>query len=490
MGDKDESLSPAEEDPWGFLAVPKSARAPKEPGSPSTSAAAESEVVPSARRERGELRAPVAGASLKQRAWPMAAALAGIFFAGFITEVVAASQMITLAGTKSLLIIYPLGGLGLIILGLAQFRLVDGTARLKVLRYATLAYALLFAIALVFIAGGLAPILAVGLIWILADQVNYLLPLLVWSLAGDEFNVAEGRKIFGWLVTWTYVGQMLGLAVALATPVLLQGLNINLSWLLIVSPIMCVILALWLPRALRDSSAAKGTGQRESLNESLKGAADFINGVPVWRSLMVASTLTFIAGTTVIMGYGVGIGDLVDRDAANLQIIFAGTWIVALGICWGIQHFFAERIAERVGIPGTLIILPIATAIAAIALAIGSAVGSIALLIVAIVIWRIPRWSLDENARRGALALVPDERRTRVSFLIDLTPVAVGLVVSAPIVALGFATGMLWLPGVVAVAVALVAIVFSRKVMKGWEESLMNWRLRRRKQNRTMGLAE
>ena len=470
MGDKDESLSPAEEDPWGFLAVPKSARAPKEPGSPSTSAAAESEVVPSARRERGELRAPVAGASLKQRAWPMAAALAGIFFAGFITEVVAASQMITLAGTKSLLIIYPLGGLGLIILGLAQFRLVDGAARLKVLRYATLAYALLFAIALVFIAGGLAPILAVGLIWILADQVNYLLPLLVWSLAGDEFNVA--------------------LAVALATPVLLQGLNINLSWLLIISPIMCVILALWLPRALRDSSAAKGTGQRESLNESLKGAADFINGVPVWRSLMVASTLTFIAGTTVIMGYGVGIGDLVDRDAANLQIIFAGTWIVALGICWGIQHFFAERIAERVGIPGTLIILPIATAIAAIALAIGSAVGSIALLIVAIVIWRIPRWSLDENARRGALALVPDERRTRVSFLIDLTPVAVGLVVSAPIVVLGFATGMLWLPGVVAVAVALVAIVFSRKVMKGWEESLMNWRLRRRKQNRTMGLAE
>jgi hypothetical protein len=134
--------------------------------------------------------------------------------------------------------------------------------------------------------------------------------------------------------------------------------------------------------------------------------------------------------------------------------------------------------------------LPIATAIAAIALAIGSAIGSIALLIAAIIIWRIPRWSLDENARRGALALVPDERRTRVSFLIDLTPVAVGLVVSAPIVALGFATGMLWLPGVVAVAVALVAIVFSRKVMKGWEESLINWRLRRRKQNRTMGLAE
>ena len=33
-----------------------------------------------------------------------------------------------------------------------------------------------------------------GLAWLLADQLNFLLPLLIWSLAGDEFNVAEGRK--------------------------------------------------------------------------------------------------------------------------------------------------------------------------------------------------------------------------------------------------------------------------------------------------------
>lgn len=474
---KDEGAEEPEADPWGFLSAGKPAGEAKP-----------KDVQQSPVRQRGEIREVVAGPSLKKRAWPMAAALAGIFFAGFITEVVAASQMIALAGTQSLLIIYPLGGLGLLALGLLQFRLVDGAARLKVLRYATLGYAIVFAIALVFLAGGLAPILAVGVIWLLADQINYLLPLLIWSLAGDEFNVAEGRKIFGWLVTWTYVGQMSGLAVALVTPLLLEGLNFDLSWLLIIAPIVCVVLAVWLPVALRNSSAAKGTAHRDSLTESIKGAAEFINGVPVWRSLMAASTLTFVAGTTVIMGYSVGVGDILGRDAANLQIVFAGSWIVALGICWGIQHFFAEQIAERVGIPGTLIILPIATACAAIALALGSAIGSVAVLIIAIIIWRIPRWSLDENARRGALALVPDERRTRVSFLIDLTPVAVGLILAAPIVGIGFLTGLLWIPGILAFVLALVAVFFSRKVMKGWEESLMNWRLRRRKQNRTTDL--
>jgi hypothetical protein len=416
----------------------------------------------------------------------MAVALASIFFAGFVTEVVAASQMIVLSGTKSLMIIYPLGGLGLLLLGLVQFRLVDGAARLQVFRYATLAYAGLFTVALIFIASNLVPTLAVGLIWLLADQLNYLLPLLVWSLAGDEFNVAEGRSVFGWLVACTYIGQMSGLAVAHLAPILLDGLNFNLSWLLVVAPTVCVSLAIWLPGALRNSSAAKGTTHRDSLNESIKGAVEFINGIPVWRSLMLASTLTFIAGTTVIMGYSVGIGEILGPDAAELQIIFAATWFGALGICWAIEHFLSEKFAEKVGIPKTLIILPIATALSAIALAVGSVIDSVAVLIVAITIWRIPRWSLDENARRGALALVPDERRTRVSFLIDLTPVAVGLVIAAPIIELGFLTDMIWIPALISLAIALVAVFYSRKVVKGWDESLLNWRLRRRKQNRAI----
>jgi len=83
---------------------------------------------------------------------------------------------------------------------------------------------------------------------------------------------------------------------------------------------------------------------------------------------------------------------------------------------------------------------------------------------------------------------VPDERRTRVSFIVDLMPVAVGLVLSAPIVLIGIASGLLWIAGVIAAAIAAVGIFYSRKVLKGWDDSLTNWRLRRRKQNRSMGL--
>lgn len=469
------------EDPWAFLETRKAEVAARE----------SSTNIPEARvekREAGEFRADMVGSSLRQRAWPMAVALVLIFFAGFITEVVAASEMIAIAGTGSLLVIYPIGGLGLILLGLLQFRLVDGAARLRVLRYASLAYAVLFGIALACLTGGVLPIIATGLIWILADQLNYLVPLLIWSLAGDEFNVAEGRKIFGWLVAWTYLGQLSGLAVALVTPTVFGRLGISLTSLLVVAPVVCLFVGIWLPRAMRHSSAAKGTARHEAYTESLKGAVSFISGVPVWKSLVAASTLTFIAGSTVIMGYSVGVGDIVGSDASTLQVIFAGVWLVALGTCWAIQHFLAERIAERWGIPGTLFILPVATLIAALVLALGFGLQSLALIIAAIIIWRLPRWSLDENARRGALALVPDERRTRVSFIVDLMPVAVGLVLSAPIVLLGMAVGMLWVSGIVAAIIATFGIYYSRKVLTNWDDSLTNWRLRRRKQNRSLGL--
>jgi hypothetical protein len=38
--------------------------------------------------------------------------------------------------------------------------------------------------------------------------------------------------------------------------------------------------------------------------------------------------------------------------------------------------------------------------------------------------------------------------------------------------------------------ITVFAIPLAFKVKRGWEDSLMNWRLRRRKQNRTLALGE
>ncbi|CAB4675571.1 unannotated protein [freshwater metagenome] len=145
---------------------------------------------------------------------------------------------------------------------------------------------------------------------------------------------------------------------------------------------------------------------------------------------------------------------------------------------------------EKLGIPGVLMILPLATVFGGILVSVGILTSNLAWLAVGLAAWFIPRWSIDENARRAALALVPDERRTRVSFLVDLLPVSVGLIAAGPVAALGLLTDQLWAVPLAAAIVAGVAVPFAIKVRRGWADSLLNWRLRRRKQNRSSILGE
>jgi len=471
------------DDPWGFLTARKAEVAAREDSGSVPEALVE-------KREAGEFRADMGGESLKRRAVPMAIALALISVAGFLTETVAATQLVSLVGASALFVVYPLGGVGLIVLALVQFRFVDQQARLKVLRIATLCYAVAFIVALLLLGSSIVPVICVAVVYLLGDQLNFLVPLLIWSLAGDEFNVAEGRKIFGWIVAWTYGGQVLGLAIAASSPFLFSAIDLPLQWLLVIDPIVCIFVGLWLPRRLKGTFAAKGFEKSETVKESISGAWDFISGVPVWRTFLFGSTLTFVGGMTVFISFMVGEGDLIGSDAAQLQVFFGAVSLAALLLCLLLQAFVAERLQERIGIPGVLIILPVMTVVAGVLLACGIAFHSLPLLALGLGAWFIPRWSIDENARRAALALVPDERRTRVSFIVDLLPVSLGVIIAGPLAALGLLVGQLWVIPVFGALVAVVAIPLALKVRRGWEDSLLNWRLRRRKQNRSIVLGE
>ena len=471
------------DDPWSFLTARKAEVAARDDSGSVPEALVE-------KREAGEFRADMGGESLKRRALPMALCLALVSVAGFLTETVAATQLVSLAGATSLFIVYPLGGLGLIVLALIQFRFVDQKARLKVLRLASLLYAVAFIITLILLGSSVAPIICIAIVYLLGDQLNFLVPLLIWSLAGDEFNVAEGRKVFGWIIAWTYGGQVLGLAIAASSPFAFSALNLPLPLLLLIDPIVCIFVGLWLPLRLKGTFAAKGLNTPESLKTSLAGAWDFINGVPIWRTFLLASTITFIGGMTVFLSFMTGEGDLIGSDAGQLQFFFGSVMLASLIMCLLLQVFFAEKLQERIGIPGVLIILPVMTVLAGILLACGIAFRSYPLLALGLAAWFIPRWSVDENARRAALALVPDERRTRVSFIVDLLPISVGLIIAGPLAALGLLAGQLWVIPALGALITIFALPLAWRVRRGWEDSLLNWRLRRRKQNRSIVLGE
>jgi hypothetical protein len=422
---------PSDDDPWGFLndrQTPASAESIPEP--------AQESVPPS--RERGELRATVAGPSLKKRALPTAAALGAMSFTAFLTQITAASQLVTAAGPGWLLGFYALGGVGLLLMGAIQFGFIDQQARLPMIRAVMIGYGLLFGVAVMLSLASPWLLLGVGLLWLLAEQTNYLVPLLVWTLAGDEFNVAEGRKIFA--------------------------------------------------KSLKGTSAAHGLARGESYRESIASAREFVTGVPVWRHLLMGSLFTFIAGMTLFVMYLGGVREIVGDDPATVQRVFGLVGLVACLAGWAFSVLGVGKLLEKWGIPGTLLILPVVTVVGAVLVLFGIASNVLLLVAIGMGIWLAQRWSVDRVARRASLALVPNERRARMYFLLELVPVGVGLIVGAGTAAIGVWVGVSWPILVAIIIVALAAVHQGILVRRGWEESLLNWRLRRRKTNRSMAI--
>ncbi|MCX6431773.1 MAG: hypothetical protein NTX29_02995 [Actinobacteria bacterium] len=402
---------------------------------------------------------------------------------GIVTEIVANSQILALYGPSMLLVVYPISGVAMILLALLQFRFVDQYARLRVLRVSAFGYALIFVLAFVFMATQDNSMLGIGTVWLLADQLTVVLPLLLWSLAADQFNAGEARKVFSWIASWTVAASALGPVVALIAAPLLSALALPLPTLLVVGPIVCVTIGIWLPRALRGTSAGRGLVRPEGLGDSLRSAWEFVNGVPVWRLLLIMSVLTFTAGLVIHLGFMIDVSDLIGRDAFDLQVLFAGVTLAGFAVSWLIQRFVANRIQDARGIPAMIMVLPLAAIVAGLVLALGSIVGSIAVLAVAINIWRIPRYTVSANARRTALTLIPDERRARVAFLVELLPLALGYLIASPLALTGVTLDAIWIPALIASLLALAAVPFALRIVRTWDDGLLNPRLRRRKRD-------
>jgi len=473
--------NPDEDDPWGFVTA-RNPR-PANEGSDSALDALIDESAPAPERSRIDAAGDeTAMDALRRRGRPMAWALAAVFFFGFITEVVAAARFISQLGAIALVIIYIVGGLALIAAALLQMTWIDRIPRGKALVTVTIGYSIIFIIAIVLIANESTTVWGTGLSWLVADQLNFLLPFIIWSIVGDLFNAGEGRKIYPWITSWQYAGQLIGLAVAAVAPLILIPLGLPLWTLLVVCPIGILLVGILLPRGLAGRAISRGHGRDESLGESLKQTWQFVGGVNAFRALFYASVLVFVAAQTLEASYLTSANTVFNGDDAKLQVLYGATAVIVFTICALLQKFYTTKIVERFVIPGTLALLPVAAVIAAVLIALGIVTGpTLPLIVVGIICWWIARWSVGEVARHAALAVVPDEKRARVSFVLGVVPFAAGLIVAGLITWIVSAIGYPVVAPVIALAFAALAIPPSRRMVAAWSDALLDPRLRRRK---------
>jgi hypothetical protein len=162
-------------------------------------------------------------------------------------------------------------------------------------------------------------------------------------------------------------------------------------------------------------------------------------------------------------------------------MFFGATSLAVLLLSGVFQLVASERFSRRIGIGGQLLLLPIVTVVGGMILAVGDAASSLLWLAVGITIIGIPTWTVDENARHSALTVVPDQVRARISLVLDLGRHSVAQIASGVLALIGIVLGALWLIGIIAAVVAVASLIWGVKVVRDWDASMLNWRLRRRK---------
>lgn len=471
------------DDPWGFAASPLRPRSTSLSDVDPIGATDEASVADSAGQRLEHVEGSNQGRHLKERAFSLTIALSVVFALGFIAEIVAVSRFINLTGLEGLVIIYPLGGLGLLAVAFAQVTWIDRIKREKAFVRVASAYGLLFVVAIVLIANSSErlSVIGTGLAVVLADQVNFLLPLIIWAMLGDRFNAAESRKVYPWVISWRYAGQLIGLIIASVAPLLLTRINIPLYTLLYVCPIGLLGLAIFLPRSLKGRSLNEPLGANETVQESIRSAWGFVRDVKAFRAIFITSALVFTAGMALEGTFLTQVAEWSGGSESKVQILYGSTLLFVFIICWLLQRAAVPKLMERLNIPGSLAVLPVATLLGTVVIMAGVQFGQFAAVLIGTLAWRVPWWSIDDVARRAAMALVPDQRRARVSFIVDLVPFAIGLILSGLVLSITSASGVpIWAP-IIALPFALAAIPTSRVAIKTWADALLSPQLKRRK---------
>lgn len=422
-----------------------------------------------------------AAGAWRARAVPVAVSLAALAMSVLLTDTVLTSQLLALAGPTSLSLAFGLSGVSLAVVALVQFSSLDRRPRLSMLRTLGFGYAAASAVVLALLLGGVAPIPLTVVLWLLSDQISMLVPVVLWSLLGDVFNTTQVSRVSSWILYWVYGAQLLGLAVAAFTPRPLEQVGVPLTAVLVIIPVSCLIAALWVPKAMAGAGAHRGNAAAQSLAASLDSVRVFLRDVPVWRNIVILSTLGAISAATADIGFSTSAGAILNRDAGAVQTYLSFTMLIILAGSSLWQVVITPRLTSRVRPASQLLFQPIFGIAAGLVIAAGDIAASLAVLAVGTALSGVPKNSVDESARNTVMTVVPDSLRARIALVISLGRISVAQVAAAVLALIGSVLGQLWLTGVVAALVAVVGLVVGRAVAAGWDGSLLNWRLQRRK---------
>ncbi len=396
-----------------------------------------------------------------------------------ITKVISVSGFLSQVKDQYILLVWAVDMVLLILATGIQSLVIDRFDRIKMMMAVLLVFTGLYAILpFAFFFKSFPLSIAYTLIYLLNDQQWRFFPVVFWILVNDIFDPAAGRRLLPVIGTFAFIGTIVGLGIA--------GLDASLHFgaikLLYLNAIIFFAGFIVAYLGLRKVRIVGATRTAVSMKESFSEGWDFIKTVPAFAyqalGMLAAGAVMTILLYNTLSDAHIDLGGGFQAFYAEYNLL------IAIGSI--ILQTLTGRIIEKLSLKNSFLIQPFVMLAGAVLnffvpgyLSSATAQG----------VARISYDTIDSSNRKAFQALVPNEKRGRVSMFIDSYLPSLGTIIGSMltfgIIAVGLGLGLNRdLYGAIylglGIALAILAIWAAFRGRKTYDESLLNWQLKRR----------
>ncbi len=409
--------------------------------------------------------------------------LAVILFVNYaamgVTKVISVSGFLSQVKDQYILLVWAVDMVLLILATGLQSLVIDRFDRIKLMFIVLLIFTGLYALLpLAFLSKFIPSSISYTLIYLLNDQQWRFFPVIFWILVNDIFDPAAGRRLLPVIGVFAFLGTIVGLGVAAVDAQVHFG-PVKLLYLNALVFFVGFIVAYFGLHKVKIISATRAAG---SMRETFTEGWDFIRTVPAFAYLALGMLLAG-AVMTVLLYDALSDAELTLRT--GFQAFYAN-YSLLIAVSSIIFQALAGRVIEKLSLKNSFLIQPVIMLIASITnFFIPGYISSASAQGVA----RVNYDTIDSSNRKAFQALVPNEKRGRVSMFIDSYLPSFGTILGS-LITFGIITAGLGL-GLkrdvyaliylgVGIAFSALAIWSAFRVRSTYEKSMLNWQLKRR----------
>ncbi len=416
-------------------------------------------------------------------------AILGNSLAQKVAEIAALSNFLNDVGAPQFLIVLTLSSLVSLITTSGQAFLVDRFDRKLLIKGACIGLGGAFILLRLLFMLGMPSWLNYSLFYLLSDLQFTFFPLSFWILANDVFDVAQTKRLFPLLASWGLTGNLLGIGITAISPRLFSIFNIPAQEILLLNISVYLLIFVILQVGLKTVKLRKVQHKYETVRETLTEGWEFIQDVPAFRYLTISILAVIFCENIIDFRFFV-VSESGFDDAGTYQMFFSLFALIRVVTYLLVQSLFTERVISALNLKNAFLIQPISSFLAVVcAIAIPGISGSI----IGVAMQKVPQYTIDETIRKSFQGLVPPERRGRVSLFMDSYLIAFGAICAAimtgVIIIIGESTqfqSYAYIYMALAAIASVVAVGAIFKMRSVYDQSLLNWRLKRRQRGKSV----